>query len=167
MDHEVAPADFLWAVGIEDTFIPQVATSTGRTLDEYELTQHYRFWREDLDLAASLGVRHMRYGIPWYKVNPAPGVFDWSWTDEVLEYMVRDLGIQPIVDLMHYGCPLWLEREFVNPEYPERVAEYTRAFVERYKDLTVYYTPLNEPWMNTWQCGYIAAWPPYLRGWRG
>lgn len=167
MDHRTAPADFLWAVGIEDTFIPQVATSTGRTLDEYDLTQHYRFWREDLDLAASLGVRCMRYGIPWYKVNPAPGVFDWSWTDEVLQYMVRDLGIQPIVDLMHYGCPLWLEREFVNPEYPERVTEYTRAFVERYRDLTLYYTPLNEPWMNTWLCGYTGVWPPYLRGWRG
>ncbi len=162
-----SPADFLWAVGIEDTFIPQVATSTGRTLDEYELTQHYRFWREDLQLAASLGVSAMRYGIPWYKVNPKPGVFDWSWTDQVLEYMVRDLGIHPIVDLMHYGCPLWLEREFVNPEYPERVAEYARAFVERYRELTVYYTPLNEPWMNTYLCGYTGTWPPYLRGWRG
>lgn len=162
-----SPAEFLWAVGIEDTFIPQVATSTGRTLDEYELTQHYRYWREDLQRAASLGVRAMRYGIPWYKVNPEPGVFDWSWTDEVLEYMVRDLHIQPIVDLVHYGCPLWLEREFVNPAYPERVAEYARAFVERYRDLTVYYTPLNEPWMNTYLCGYTATWPPYLRGWRG
>lgn len=162
-----SPAEFIWAVGIEDTFIPQVATSTGRTLDEYDLTQHYRFWREDLDLAAALRVDAMRYGVPWYKVNPKPGVFDWSWTDQVLEYMVRDLGIQPIVDLVHYGCPLWLEREFVNPEYPQRVAEYTRAFVERYRHLTTCYTPLNEPWMNTYLCGYTGIWPPYLRGWRG
>ncbi|MDP9379353.1 MAG: family 1 glycosylhydrolase [Chloroflexota bacterium] len=109
----------------------------------------------------------MRYGIPWYRVNPAPGVFDWSWTDEVLEYMVRDLGIQPIVDLVHYGCPLWLEREFVSPEYPRRVAEYARNFVERYRGLTTYYTPLNEPLVNTRFCGYTGNWPPYLRGWRG
>ncbi len=162
-----SPEDFVWAVGIEDTFIPQVATSTGRTLDEYELTQHYRFWRDDLQRAASLGVRAARYGIPWYKVNPAPGIFDWSWTDEVLEYMVRDLHIQPIVDLMHYGCPLWLDREFANPAYPQRVAEYVRAFVERYRHLTMYYTPLNEPWMNAYLCGYSGVWPPYLRGWRG
>jgi hypothetical protein len=60
------PADrFDWAVGIEDTFIPQLARTTGRLLDEYALTQHYERWREDLDLAASLGVKSMRYGIPW------------------------------------------------------------------------------------------------------
>ncbi|HSH82292.1 MAG TPA: family 1 glycosylhydrolase [Herpetosiphonaceae bacterium] len=159
--------DFMWAVGIEDTFIPQEASRTGRVLDEYELTQHYRFWREDLALAASLGVRTIRYGIPWYRVNPAPGVFDWSWTDQVLPYMIQDLGIEPIVDLVHYGCPLWLDRAFINPAYPERVAEYARAFVERYRGLTRFYTPLNEPLITCRHCGYTAYWPPHLRGWPG
>ena len=32
---------FLWATGIEDTFITDPWPATGRTLDEYELTQHY------------------------------------------------------------------------------------------------------------------------------
>ncbi len=159
--------EFVWAVGIEDTFIPQLASRTGRMLDEYELTQHYRFWREDLALAASLGLRHIRYGIPWYRVNPEPDRFDWSWTDPVLEYMVRDLRMEPIVDLVHYGCPLWLDREFINPDYPRRVADYAAAFVERYRGLTHYYTPLNEPLVNTRFCGYTAQWPPYLSGWRG
>jgi beta-glucosidase len=158
---------FRWAVGIEDTFIPQLRTRTGRTLDEYELTGHYRHWREDLALAASTGVRTMRYGIPWYRVNPAPGTFDWSWTDEVLEHMVRDVRIDPIVDLMHYGCPTWLDREFVNPDYPERVAEYAEAFAERYRSLVSWYTPLNEPRINARLCGMNATWPPYLRGDRG
>jgi beta-glucosidase len=158
---------FRWAVGIEDTFIPQVRSRTGRVLDEYELTGHYAAWREDLALAHQTGVRMMRYGIPWYRVNPAPGVFDWAWTDAVVEHMVRDLGIQPIVDLMHYGCPLWLEREFVNPDYPERVAEYAAAFAERYRDLVRWYTPLNEPRINALLCGKNATWPPYLRGERG
>ncbi len=159
--------EFMWAVGIEDTFIPQVATRTGRMLDEYELTQHYRFWKEDLGLVTALGVRHLRYGIPWYRVNPAPGRFDWSWTDQVLDYMVNRLGIQPIVDLMHYGCPLWMEREFINPDYPKYNAEYSAAFVERYKGLTRYYTPLNEPQVNIKYSGLNGYWPPYLRGWRG
>jgi beta-glucosidase len=158
---------FVWAAGIEDTFIPQPARRTGRVLDEYELTQHYRFWREDLALAAEVGVTHMRYGIPWYRVNPAPGHFDWRWTDEVLEHMVRDVGITPIVDLMHYGCPLWLGRQFVDPDYPARVAEYAAAFVERYRSLTSWYTPLNEPLVNTRFAGYTGSWPPHVRGWRG
>ncbi|MDQ4145961.1 MAG: family 1 glycosylhydrolase [Actinomycetota bacterium] len=158
---------FIWATGIEDTFIPQAAKTTGRALDEYELTQHYHFWREDLNLAASLGLRWMRYGIPWYRVNPAPGVFDWSWVDKVLERMLIDLRIEPIIDLVHYGCPLWLHGQFGSREYPERVADYAAAFVERYRDVVRYFTPLNEPWMHAYLCGYTAAWPPNMRGWRG
>jgi len=158
---------FTWAVGVEDTFIPQVHTRTGRVLDEYELTQHYRFWRDDLGRIADLGVTHVRYGIPWYRVNPAPGTFDWSWTDQVIPEMVQRVGLHPIVDLMHYGCPLWLEREFANPDYPARVAEYAAAFAERYRSLVSVYTPLNEPVVNATWCGRNAVWPPYLRGDRG
>ncbi|MDQ3856694.1 MAG: family 1 glycosylhydrolase, partial [Chloroflexota bacterium] len=164
---ELLSGSFVWAVGIEDTFVGQPHRRTGRVLDEYELTDHYRLWREDLALVASLGVQMIRYGIPWYRVNPAPGVYDWAWTDEVLEHLVRDLRIQPIVDLMHYGCPLWLEGEFASPEYPERVAEYAQAFVERYRGLVRYYTPLNESLVNANFCGQTGLWPPYLHGTRG
>jgi aryl-alcohol dehydrogenase-like predicted oxidoreductase len=45
---------FRFAVGIEDTFVPH-AFPGHRALDEYELTQHYRFWSEDLGLAAETG----------------------------------------------------------------------------------------------------------------
>jgi hypothetical protein len=47
-------AGFVWATGIEDTFIAQEEPGRLR-LDEHELTQHYRLWREDVDLAASIG----------------------------------------------------------------------------------------------------------------
>ena len=118
-----APGTFAWALGIEDTFIPQLAPG-GRVLDEYVLTQHDQFWRDDLRRIADTGCRDLRYGIPWYRVNPAPGVFDWSWTDQVLPYLVQDLEIAPILDLVHYGAPMWLEGTFLAPDYPSRVAEY-------------------------------------------
>lgn len=158
---------FVWATGIEDTFIAQEEPSR-RRLDEYELTQHYRFWREDVDLAASIGFRAMRYGIPWYRVEPEPGRFDWSFTDCVLPYLF-ERGIEPIVDLMHYGTPLWLEGSFLSPEYPERVARYAGEVARRYGGLR-YFTPLNEPFVNAELCGRLALWPPYGvgdRGWTG
>ena len=46
--------------------------------------------------------------MPWYRVEPEPGRFDWSWTDQVIPYMVEEMGITPIIDLIHYGCPFWL-----------------------------------------------------------
>ena len=95
---------FFWATGIENTFIPQERPGL-RALDEYELTQHYRLWRADIDRVAELGISHIRWGIPWYRVNPRPGEFEWSWIDDVLDYLVNQRGIQPIVDLMHYGTP--------------------------------------------------------------
>ncbi len=156
-------AEFRWAVGIENTFIPHTRAGH-RRLDEYELMDHYRLWRDDLDRAADLGISTIRYGIPWYKVNPRPGVFDWSWTDEVIEHLVVTKGLEPIVDLMHYGTPLWLDNHFVNASYPRRVAEYAERFAERYGSAVHSYTPLNEPAVTAAFCGRDGRWPPYLSG---
>jgi beta-glucosidase len=54
---------FWFAVGIEDTFVPHAAPGQ-RALDEYELTQHYRCWSQDLGLAAEAGAGAIRYGFP-------------------------------------------------------------------------------------------------------
>jgi beta-glucosidase len=156
-------SSFIWAVGIEDTFIPQTRPGL-RSLDEYELTQHYQLWKTDFDLVAETGAKYLRWGIPWYRVQPAPDQWHWSWTDAALDYMVNVKGITPILDLMHYGTPLWLENSFINPRYPQHVAEYTAAVVERYKSLVHFYTPLNEPMVNADMCGHRAEWPPYLHG---
>ena len=158
--------EFLWAAGIENTFIPQTRPGH-RSLDEYELMGHYEHWREDLALAKELGLNALRWGVPWYKVEPEHRKFDWSWTDEVIPYLVREIGIRPIIDLMHYGCPFWLKKEFANKNYPNYVADYAAAFTERYKDLIDWYTPLNEPIINSLMCGMRGAWPPYLRGDKG
>ena len=155
--------DFLWAAGIENTFVPQTRPGH-RALDEYELMGHYNHWREDLGLARELGLNSMRWGVPWYRVEPESGKFDWSWTDQVIPYMVEDLKILPIIDLMHYGCPFWLKREFANKDYPNYVARYAAEFAERYKGLIKWYTPLNEPIINSLMCGMRGLWPPYLKG---
>jgi len=159
-------ADFLWAAGIENTFVPQTRPGH-RALDEYELMGHYDHWRTDLGLASDLRLNSMRWGVPWYRVEPERGKFDWSWTDEVIPYMVEELKILPIIDLMHYGCPYWLEREFANKDYPRYVADYAAAFAERYKHLISWYTPLNEPIINALMCGIRGLWPPYLKGDKG
>lgn len=151
-----------YGVGIEDTFIPQEAIGH-RKLDEYELTQHYARWESDLELVAESGAEFLRWGVPWYLVEPRPGEFDWSWTDQVVSKM-RALGLRCVVDLMHYGTPLWLENAFLNSSYPERVASYARAVAERYGEVWTDYTPLNEPFVNAEWTGQNALWPPYLHG---
>ncbi len=160
------PDYFFWATGIEDTFITEPWPATGRTLDEYELTQHYDKWREDLGLVRELGVTHARYGIPWHRIQPTRNSWDWKFADEALGHML-DLGIEPIVDLVHYGLPRWIKGAYLNPDFPKYMAEYAARAAERFKGRIHLWTPLNEPRVTAWYCGKLGWWPPFRRGWRG
>ena len=160
------PDAFWWATGIEDTFITEPWHLTGRTLDEYELTGHYDRWAEDLGLVAELGVSAARYGVPWHRIQPAPDRWDWDFADRTIGRLL-DLGVEPIVDLVHYGLPRWIDGAFANPAYPELVAEYAGRVAERFRGRVFWYTPLNEPRITAWYCGKLGWWPPFRRGWRG
>lgn len=161
-----APESFVWAAGIEDTVITEPWPATGRALDEYALTGHTRRWAEDFALMARLGVGAARYGIPWHEVNPAPGRWDWELADRRLDRLLA-LGIEPIVDLVHYGVPSWLAGGFLAPDFPARMAEFAARLAERFRGRVRWYTPLNEPRITAWYCGRLGWWPPARRGWRG
>jgi beta-glucosidase/6-phospho-beta-glucosidase/beta-galactosidase len=151
-----------FGVGIEDTFVPQTRPGE-RAIDEYVLTEHDIRWHSDLGLAVDAGARFVRWGVPWYLIQPEPDRWEWSWLDQVFDRFA-ELSLRPIVDLMHYGTPLWLEREFDAADYPERVAEYSVRVAERYRDTVHDYTPVNEPMIHALFSGEYAYWPPYLSG---
>ncbi len=160
------PDAFVWATGIEDTFITEPWPKTGRTLDEYELTGHYERWREDLDLMPQAGVSAARYGIPWHRIQPRRGVWEWDFVDRTLERLL-ELGVEPIVDLVHYGLPRWIEGAYLNPDFPALMAEYAAKVAARFRGRIFAYTPLNEPRITAWYCGKLGWWPPFSRGWSG
>ncbi len=160
---DTSPEGFVWAAGIENTFIGQTERAGERVLDEFDLTDHYRYWREDLDRVASLGVRALRYGLPWYKIETQPGKFDWDWSDRAIAY-AAEKGIEIIFDLMHYGVPLWLENQFLNTDYEKYVADWAYAAADRYRDTIRYHTPFNETLICSEFAGLNGIWPPYLRG---
>lgn len=160
------PDTFLWCTGIEDTFITAPHPQTGRALDEYELTGHYERWSEDIGLIAQLGVKCARYGIPWHRIAPQRGKWEWQWTDRAVEKLL-DLKIEPIIDLVHYGLPNWIEGAYLNPDFPEYMAEYAGQVAARYRGRVHAYTPLNEPRITAWYCGRIGWWPPFQRSWHG
>src|SRR4051812_33164076 len=160
------PRTFMWATGIEDTFITAPWPKTGRTLDEYELTGHYERWREDLGLMREIGVSAARYGIPWHRIQPRRGVWEWGFVDRALDRLL-ELGIEPIVDLVHYGLPPWIEGAYLHPDFPHFMADYGEHVAQRFRGRVFAYTPLNEPRITAWYCGRLGWWPPFRRGWRG
>jgi beta-glucosidase len=157
---------FWWGAGIEDSFIVAPFPATNRTLDEYEVTEHYERWQADIDLMAQLGIGCTRYGIPWHRINPAPDVWDWDWSERALDYCLEK-GLSPIVDLVHYGTPLWMENAFLHPDFPSHMAEFAFRAAEKFRGRIHWWTPLNEPRMTAWFCGKVGNWPPYRHGWRG
>ncbi|MDQ4502359.1 family 1 glycosylhydrolase [Sinomonas sp. ASV322] len=151
-----------FALGIEDTFVPQ-SRKGERAIDEYELTEHYERFAEDFSLAAECGAELLRWGVPWYRIAPEPGRWDWSWTDRAVDALLAN-GLRPIIDLLHYGTPLWLEGEFSNKDYPHHAAEFAQRFAARYADRITDYTPVNEPVIHALFSGEYGYWPPYLHG---
>jgi beta-glucosidase len=160
MSHVIHATPFVWAVGIEDTIIG-TPLRRGRRLDEYTLTGHLDRWRSDLDLAKEAGATAIRYGIPWHRSNPGPGRYDWEHADRALAYAAEDLGLDVILDLVHYGTPDWLEGAFCDPSYPSAIAEYAAEAATRYRGVVASYTPLNEPLVTASFCGLRGIWPPY------
>jgi beta-glucosidase/6-phospho-beta-glucosidase/beta-galactosidase len=142
--------------GFECSAFPQIGA------DELEETQHYRWWASDLARVREVGITLIRYGIPWHRVNPRPHEYDWSWTDQAVD-LLGELGITPIVDLFHYGTPLWIEGGIMNPIFGEMQGWYAKAFATRYPHL-LYYTPTNEPYIEATFGAEWAIWYPFLRG---
>lgn len=160
------PETFIWATGIEDTFITAPWPKTGRTLDEYELTGHYERWHADLGLIREIDVHAARYGIPWHRIQPRRGAWEWDFVDRTVDRLLA-LQIEPIIDLVHYGLPPWIEDAYLNRDFPSYMADYAARVAERLRGRVFAYTPLNEPRITAWYCGRLGWWPPHRRGWRG
>jgi beta-glucosidase/6-phospho-beta-glucosidase/beta-galactosidase len=142
---------FLFSTGIENSY-PTIAG--GRRIDQMEKCGHYARWTDDFALVRELGLRALRWGPAYYRVHTGPDRFDWSSCDEQMLHL-RDLGVEVIADLCHFGVPDWLGG-FQDPAFPVLFAGYARAFAQRYPWVR-YYTPVNEIFV----CASFSA----LRGW--
>jgi beta-glucosidase len=155
---------FYWGVGIENCWIAQTDPAKDgarRLLDVFLQMRHYDQWRADLDLVQEIGFNSIRYSVPWYKAEPKPGVYDWSWIDKPVRYLVEELKIVPIMDLIHYGTPAWMADGVIDDRFPEAIGRYAEAMASHFKGLVNHYSPHNEPAVTCLFCGLVARWPPY------
>jgi beta-glucosidase/6-phospho-beta-glucosidase/beta-galactosidase len=147
---------FMFATGVENSY-PTILGPDGRPrrVDEMEKCGHYTRWRDDFESVAALGIKHLRYGPPYYRVHLGPGQYDWSFTDDAFNTL-RAMGIHVIADLCHFGVPDWLEN-FQNPDFPRYFAEFARAFAQRYPWIRMY-TPVNEIYIAATFSAQYGGW---------
>jgi dTDP-4-dehydrorhamnose reductase len=116
---------------------------------------------EDLDRAAALGIKALRYPVLWELVAPNDIAHaQWSWPDERLKRL-RQLGVKPIVGLVHHGSGP-AHTSLVDPAFPEKLAVYAAAVARRYPWVE-YYTPVNEPLTTARFSGLYGFWHPHGR----
>ncbi len=114
-------------------------------------TDFYGHWQEDIDLFAKLGLKSFRMSINWTRIFPNGD--DAQPNEEGLEFYDRifekcnEAGIEPIVTLNHFDCPLHLASQY-DGWANRRVVDYFLRYVEtvllRYKDKVRYWITFNE-----------------------
>ena len=114
---------------------------------------HYRRWREDVDLLGELGVNAYRFSIAWPRVFPEGrgrveerGVEHY---DRLIDALL-ERGIEPVVTLFHWDLPQalqdrggWRSRETV-----DAFGEYARTCFDAYEDRVERWVTINEPWVH-------------------
>lgn len=145
----------MWG-GIECT----VTRVGARRVDEVIATGH-EVRADDLKRCAALGIKALRYPVVWERVAPRdPAQCDWRWTDARLAHL-RELGIRPIVGLVHHGA---------GPDYApidsDRFAPGLAAFAARAAARYPWvedWVPVNEPLTTARFCGLYGLWYPHGR----
>ena len=136
----------------------------GRRLDLLALTQHDRFVERDYAELARLGIRTVRDGVRWHRVEQVPNHYDWSSFLPMLQ-AARLSGMQAIWDLCHYGWPddlsIW------SSSFPERFARFAGAAARVVCDETGpggFYCPVNEISFWAWAGGEVGRFNPCTHG---
>ena len=125
-------------------------TANGETGDV--ACDHYRRWRDDVDLLGELGVNAYRFSIAWPRIYPtgrAPlerrGLDHY---DRLIDALL-ERAITPLVTLYHWDLPQALQDEggWRSRDVAERFAEYAATCFEAYGDRVRWWVTQNEPWI--------------------
>ena len=119
----------------------------------------------DIALMHDLGANAYRFSLEWSRLEPRRGVWDekaWAHYQDELSRL-RAAGITPMVTLLHFTMPQWLEGGATAPEFPERfgrfAAEAARRLAPSLPETSLWCT-LNEPNVQMLAGYYDGIWPP-------
>lgn len=120
---------------------------------------HYRRWREDVQLMRELGLQAYRFSVSWSRIHPEgigrvnqAGIDFYSrLVDALLEN-----GIEPLLTLYHWDLPAALDDKggWLNRDCADWFAEYTSTMVRALDGRVKKWATFNEPWVIT-DGGYL------------
>jgi beta-glucosidase len=154
------PPGFLWGVAgaghqteggnsDSDTWFAENVTPTVFREPSGMACDSWNRWREDVGLAADLGLTAYRFSVEWARVEPEAGIFSDAALDHyeaiVDECLAR--GLAPLVTFNHFTSPHWFAARsgWLDAGAPELFARYCDRVAARLGDRIAYAVTLNEP----------------------
>ena len=139
-----------------------VAEPSGDACDSYHR------YRQDIQLAADLGLRAYRFSVEWARLEPAEGDFSAAQVAHYRRMLssCHELGITPIVTLQHFTLPRWLGAEggFLSPRFPSLFQRYCAHVAEAFGDLMAWACTINEPEFAGTTGWVHGSHPPGIKG---
>lgn len=113
-----------------------------------DAVDHYRRYKEDIELMAKLGLNSYRFSIEWARIEPEEGRFDEEAIAHYRDVLntCHQFNIKPIVTLHHFTSPQWFIRAggWEAEETPQRFARYSEYVIQQLGDLIDYVCTINE-----------------------
>jgi beta-glucosidase len=112
-------------------------------------TDHLRLFREDLKLAAALGLNSYRFSVEWSRIEPEEG----KWNDQAIEWYKKLIdecernGLMPMLTLHHFTSPLWFAKQggFTNPDCVQKFCLYVEKVIDALGAHVPLWCTFNEP----------------------
>ncbi|MEB3195856.1 MAG: family 1 glycosylhydrolase [Candidatus Sericytochromatia bacterium] len=106
-------------------------------------------YAEDLDLTKGMGCNAFRTSLEWARLEPQEGRYDpqaIAHYHRLLDAM-RARGLEPMVTLMHFSYPAWLDRYggWESPEAPKAFARFAAFVAKEFGSQIKWYMTFNEP----------------------
>lgn len=125
----------------------------------------YHRWREDVALAAGLGLDRYRFSISWVRVQPdgrgGPNAAGLDYYSRLVDDLLA-AGVDPFPSLYHWDLPVGIEADggWLSRDTAQRFADYVSLVADRLGDRVKHWYTLNEPAMTTLQGYAVGALAP-------
>jgi len=125
-----------------------------------EATGHRTRWRSDLALLPTIGANAYRYSLEWSRIEPCPGSVDFDALSLEIDRVnfLKQLGIEPVVTLLHYTHPRWFWKEggWESPRSIGRFRRFVEVVADAFEGRVRWWVVVNEP-IVLLLAGFIAG----------
>ncbi len=125
---------------------------------------HYKFFKEDIEIAFSLSHNAFRFSLEWSRIYPHKDNFNEASLKHYKDVIdtLRKYNITPVVTLHHFTNPIWYAKEggWLNHKLIDYFLCYVKKVVSLLKDNVEYWIIFNEPVVYVYNGFLKGIWPP-------